>query len=713
MPWGAPVAYDPFAEDAPVAPEASPMASPPVGEADLMPEEKPGFLKRVANAFTGEGKTQYPDAPEFGSVYPPPADPNAQPWKRGDPNPDAPGRRAMLTSTITPDPEAQFDILSKAIPGLERFDDEHGNIMLKAPGMKEFAYLNKPGVSRRDMTEIGAQTIATLPAAGVAAKGISTLGRIGYGMLGMGTASVAQDVAAGAAGSEQGVDPGRAAISAGIGAAIPVVGAGVRGAAGAIVGGVDRVKTAVRAAREPGAEAERELMGAFKADFDAGNLPAITAADRAQAAARGQELRVMDFGGETVHAQARKAANVSPAARQSLMRVITPRWETQNSRAVNLVENEMGFTRSTEAAREALATQARQARAPLYRQAYRMGAGGIDSPVLQRMQTSPSFQKAMAVAERSLADEAATPGAVSYGAQAPNGQYTLEFWDHVKRALDDYAGKAVKAKKNNQARQLSNMARELRIHLDAHVPMYRQARGTAATFFDADNALIAGRDFMGTKRYNMRDAEAAVARLNPAERNLFEEGAADEFVQMVRGTSDRTQLLNRIQSSPAERDRVRIAFGQQRADQIEAFLRLEGLMDMPRTAMGNSTTARQFNEIGQSYGGKVWDTMGAGATGVGAVTMDPAALIAGLLMTGGKVAQQKVDRNVANEMATLLTSRDPDAFLQGMQQIGKQPWLDIIRAVDNAIAKSGPALPAAVVQTVNERSYQPEPRGGR
>lgn len=188
-----------------------------IGLAPTSPKQEqpdPGVWGTVKDAFTGSARTEFPDAPEFLPAYV-----SASGGKLG------PELNAISGSAVTPDPMAQLDILKRNIPGLESKKDVHGNIMLKAPNMSDWAYLNKPGLSARDVDEFGTQTLATLPFAGLFGIGGSVPARIATGAVAGGGSSVALDAAAAAQGSEQGVDPLRAAISTGFGAAAgPVLG---------------------------------------------------------------------------------------------------------------------------------------------------------------------------------------------------------------------------------------------------------------------------------------------------------------------------------------------------------------------------------------------------------------------------------------------------------------------------------------------------------
>lgn len=191
----------------------------------------PTWGQWVRDLFTGERRTGHPQAEEFGAVVQRGVMERGQrELAAGAALPSSGGNEltALSTSAVTPDPEAQFDILRRRIPDLERQNDQHGNIMLRAPslGVNQWTYLNRPGMSRRDLDELYTQTVATLPFGSAVGLGgtLATRAVIGAGALG--GASVAQDVAATRAGSEQGIDPTRAAVSAGLGTvAGPIAGA--------------------------------------------------------------------------------------------------------------------------------------------------------------------------------------------------------------------------------------------------------------------------------------------------------------------------------------------------------------------------------------------------------------------------------------------------------------------------------------------------------
>jgi hypothetical protein len=178
----------------------------------------PGVIENMRRSVTGEGRSEFPEAREFAQALP-------EETRRSLLGTDA--QQANALSMLSPDENAQLDILKSRIPGLESRRDAQGNLMLRAPqaGVADWTYLNAPGLSRRDLGEFTAQTVATLPFGGLIGRGASVVGRAGYGALAGAGSSVALDTAASAAGSERGIDLERAGLSAAMtGALAPILG---------------------------------------------------------------------------------------------------------------------------------------------------------------------------------------------------------------------------------------------------------------------------------------------------------------------------------------------------------------------------------------------------------------------------------------------------------------------------------------------------------
>lgn len=167
--------------------------------------EGPGFVESAASLVTGEGRTEFPEAPELGT-----SGPDVPPFS-------GQGLRMAGAYATSVEPEQIADIAVDTLPGATRHADKFGNVMIAWKG-KDY-YVNKPGVSEADMFQLAAMVAAYAPAAKLGAVGKSLLVRMGIVGGGSGATSVGMDVASGALGSEQGVSGTRAAIATAAGGA--------------------------------------------------------------------------------------------------------------------------------------------------------------------------------------------------------------------------------------------------------------------------------------------------------------------------------------------------------------------------------------------------------------------------------------------------------------------------------------------------------------
>lgn len=488
------------------------------------------------------------------------------------------------------------------------------------------------------------------------------------------------DRAAGAAGG--------AALGGTIGAAAPAVIDAAASAARPVV-------NSVRAITRPQAEAGRRVTEAMDADIamhTARNLPPNELA-RNQTAARlinegraGDDLRNMDVGGENIRALARSAANNSPEAREVLQDSINRRYEGQSGRAVDFIRGLITSPGNAPQTREALRDAARRSRTPLYRRAYEDGDTSIWSPELEQLASSPHFVDAMRGAVTKGKTRAVVEGFGGFNPgvtisdtgvvtfrRGESGVPTypnLQYWDYVKRELDDTARAAFRAGRNEEGAAVSQLSQSLRDELDRQVPTYERARGVAAQYFRADDAVEAGEVF-ARGQTPAHTARRAIDRMAPAEREAFQEGFVSELIQRLERTPDRQSILGRMAQSRAERERIEVALGPERARELEAFLYLERVMDLPRSAMGNSTTARQLVELGLAGG--------TGMLASGGNPFDPRAWAVGALTYGAQRGRARVNQNMARNIAQMLVSGDEAAYRAAARQVARGPGLDALR----------------------------------
>ena len=505
-------------------------------------------------------------------------------------------------------------------------------------------------------------------------------------------------------GAGEGETPLQRVAGAGTGAVIGGVTGGlapplVEGAIQGVTAAARPVVNTIRGAVNPEGEASRRVVTALERDFQHQG-PQFSPEEAAVARAAQSPTAVIDAGGETTRALARSAANTSPEAREALTGLTQTRFGAQNERTSDFVQRLTGATGDNPATTEALQQAAQRANRPAYARAYQDGDRQIFSPEMEQLVSSPAVVEAMRRAASSGRDRAVTQGygAFNPGVTVENGMVNfrtgrdgvptypnLAFWDATKRELDDAAGAAARAGRNGEASVLGDLARRLRNELDQQVPSYGQARAGAAQAFGAQDALEAGANFVSSKMDNA-EARRAVQRMSPPERQLFQQGYASALINKIDETGDRRTVLNQLAQSPADRERLEIALGPQRARALEAFLRVEGIMDRARTAVtGNSTTARQLTELGLAGGAY-------GIAGHGDLT-DPRAIATGALVWGLSHGRNHINERVARRVGEMLASNDPQVVQRGAQMIARHTNLfNNLRAMDGFGSKGGASV---------------------
>jgi hypothetical protein len=570
----------------------------------------------------------------------------------------------------------------------------------------------------------------------------STVGALGGALalpIGVGAqaATLPGRMAAGAAtgaafGGVAGVGSGEGAADSLARGAIGAAGGGILGAAapavieGAIQGGraiATPVANAVRGIRDPEGEAARRVAVALERDTaaDPGAVSRLTPAELAASNQSGGPAMVMDLGGETTRGLARSAANTSPEGRGVLNRAIDDRFEGQTDRVNTWLRDTFHYP-DADAQQQAIEQVSKNINRPAYAKAYQDGNREIMTPGMQDLLGSPAVVDAMQKAARSGKDRAITQGygAFNPGVTVENGVVNfrkgqsgaptypnLAFWDATKRELDDAAKAAARRGETGQAGVLGDLAKKLRGELDTEVSSYAGARAGAAQFFGAENALEAGQKFV-TQNFAASETRRALSKMSPQERQLFQDGFVSRFIDTLNQVGDRRTIVNKIAESPAAREKLRIALGPQKADQLEAGLRVEGIMDLARSAVqGNSTTARQLAELGLAGGA------GALGNGLDFNTVHPSALMTAALVYGAARGKGRINENVARQVANLLTSRDPAVVSRGMRMVANnQTLLGSLRAADQGLARIGsseaPSLPFVPAMNPSRADNQPD-----
>jgi hypothetical protein len=454
-------------------------------------------------------------------------------------------------------------------------------------------------------------------------------------------------------------------------------------------------------------EAAREVTEAIAKD-NAGNPNAVKDAATVleQANKGGVPLTVADTGGTVTRRLADSASIKSPVANKTFEDVFADRAGTQKDRLVDEVRSIIGGNPEAVGAKEsiqqaaAVSNKANYARAISHPNAQSMWDEGFE-----QLTAAPAVQEAIKAATKTGANKAAAEGfrpPVNPFQFAADGTMTLkkdvspslQFWDHVKRNLDDKVSSLMRAGENDAAADVKRLRSALVGHLDELVPAYKEARAGAAAAFGAEDAMTAGEQFVMSTMGN-EEARRALAKMTPEQKQAFAYGFASDFIKAVRevpDSADVTKRLNRLLNSEAGKERIAMAIGPDGGRRIEAFVRLENIMRGTKDAVsGNSRTAQRFVDAGLISGGLGYDLANgqfADPTSIGTMA------VVGALTKAGR---RQVNEKIAERVGQLLASKDPQALREALDMAVKNPRLmDAIRRADSYVAKIlGNERPAA------------------
>jgi hypothetical protein len=512
-----------------------------------------------------------------------------------------------------------------------------------------------------------------------------------------------------------------AALGGGIGAAVPVATAPVMAVARPIA---QAVTSRARTMFNPTLEAERQVAqtvtGAQEraaARRAAAAVPdTLTRPEMLTAQARGQPAAVLDTAGRGGKRMARNVRNTPGAEEgtEALEGMTQGRFASQADRTANFISRLTAGRNATSFGQ--LRQRAAKANRPAYASAYAAGDRPIWSPELERLTGSPDIEAAIKSAVRSGKSRAVEEGFGGFNpgvSVTPDGRVAfgtsrrgtptypnIQFWDYVSRDLNDMVEK-VQGREPDKARYLNGLSQQLKTELDRLVPEFQRARVGAWRHFQAEDAYDAGMKYVQNAATGRKAEELTrqVRNMSAADRVLFMHGFATKLIDDVRKTADAVNIVNKIYNNPAARDRIAEALGANRAREIEAFLRVEAIMNQGKNAVtGNSSTVEQLL------------TAGAGSALYGTATgnWDWTTLLAGGAAVGGKRLAGRANARVADEIGKLLSSQDPDAYRRGIMLIaGNSAMMDRLRAITDAIGAK--ALPPQATKRLTDQRGESQP----
>lgn len=494
--------------------------------------------------------------------------------------------------------------------------------------------------------------------------------------------------------------------------AVPAASAATR----ALGRGVKRVAQPLINASNPENAAARALANNIAKDRSVGG--GLGSAEEAALSRAGAPVMNIDRFGEGIRRLGRASANSSSEAGAILRDRAQTRFQDQTGRAQTFLTDLMKGATDDLALQDAIREAAKKSNQANYSKAYNSPeARAIWSPEIAELMQSGTFRSAVTAAESRGADRAAIAGfkAVknpfefmengSVGLKVnPDGSRalpSLQFWDQVKRNLDGMIGAAKRQGDNTVVADLTGLKNKLVNSLDNSVPEYKTARGVAASFFGADDAVDAGRKAAVSTRKNP-EIERAVKDMTKEEREAFSVGYTSEIIDMLKERGSRQNVINAMFDRPAAMERLKIALGPQRASEFEAYVRGEQIIDMTRVALsGNSTTAQQLMDLGiagAAGGAAGYFTSGGSLTQAG---MTAALFTAG--RKGLSALGKKTDEKVMRKIAEMLSSQDQAVIEKALKDASlSKSAMDALKAIQNGldIAARGAAMSAPLEITI-------------
>lgn len=431
------------------------------------------------------------------------------------------------------------------------------------------AYRAERDDARADMATIGQAypamqtagylTGAAIPAitAGPAATGQSMLGTAGRGgILGM-TEGALQG-----AGNADGRGIAREAIKGGlIGGLAGVAAPAVIGLAGALKNTIkDPITGLLNVASKE--KANRAIAGALaRSGKTAPDLDAIIAAARA---AGQPEFRMMDALGLPGRRMASGLTRSGGAPGDEVAEFLATRQAGQPERVGSFVEDAFGVGGTTAEKTRAALTTARGDAADVAYDAAR----GNAAPVDVRAALGVIDSRTGGMAGSGVAGDGIDAKLLGYRSRlaaqpGPDGvMRELSDFDRVlgvKQAVQDDIGAAVRAGRNNEARELGKLAKELDAALEASSDMYR----TANDEFRAASKVIGSVDegSMMATRGRAADNVPKFGAMEAAEQNAARTGYGDRLLEQLEKISDPTSNRAKPLQSPkrvAEADAMTI-----------------------------------------------------------------------------------------------------------------------------------------------------------
>lgn len=295
----------------------------------------------------------------------------------------------------------------------------------------------------------------------------------------------------------------------------------------------------------------------------------------------------------------------------------------------------------------------------------RAAAGQIDESVLRQLEGKMSYDEFM--------------GAIRRGDTV---EVPFDFLERMKRRISSEAQVAKRSGDTETAGELGDLARSFTQKIDEKVPEYQQARNLFAGQAEVADALEEGDKFL---RQTPATVQSTLDKMTDSEKRAYMTGAVGALRNLIEGTRDRADLVQKLVGTPANRKRLASLMGGEDSPQFKSFedaLKREARMvETKNIVTGGSQTAAFLKDIERS-----------GMTVDQAVEMliNPMA-VANPSMVGQMFASlvnfvAGPSKDVSGRVARQLLDVSPEAQLRTLRNIqaNRQRALNTARAVQQA-----------------------------
>lgn len=266
---------------------------------------------------------------------------------------------------------------------------------------------------------------------------------------------------------------------------------------------------------------------------------------------------------------------------------------------------------------------------------------------------------------------------------APNGEIARELSDFdrvlgVKQSIQDDIGAAVRAGRNNEARELGKVVQELDAALEQSSDMYRAANDG---FRDASRVVDSVDEgaAMSQPRNRAADTTAQFSNMNPEQQGAARIGYGDDLQRRIEANTSPTANKAKILQSP-KRDAEARAISLDPDQYGNRLSRENEMWETQNRALGGSRTSDNLEDISQS-GDAASGVMGAARSGANFQFGDAVAKVGALI---GPVAKGQTDAT-RQLIARALMSDDPvKALAPAMRQ---QRTSDATRRIVEALIR--------------------------